>query len=232
MSMCFAPNTLKTQIAGEETVIELRTEYPFKDTLSYRIQKAPKSAITVKIRIPNWCKDFTIACPGAEIVTDKAAHMIVVTKEFQQGDQIEVQYPMEVTYSTWYHNSVAVERGPLVYGLNMKEKWVVKKEVAGVKDYCIYPESDWNYTIAQEPEHVDVRIAEVSETPFSKEFAPIHLLVPAKKLAEWERDGGNTMDLPISPVKSEAKEEKIDLIPFGCTKLRISQFPYYDAKED
>ena len=79
---------------------------------------------------------------------------------------------------------------------------------------------------------VDVCVAEVSETPFSKEFAPVHLLVPAKKLAEWGRDGGNTMDLPLSPVKSEAQEEKIDLIPFGCTKLRISQFPYYDAEED
>ena len=69
----------------------------------------------MKIRVPNWCEDFTIACAGAEIVTDKAARMIVVTKAFQEGDQIEVRYPMEVTYSTWYHKSVAVERGPLVW---------------------------------------------------------------------------------------------------------------------
>lgn len=232
VSMCFAPNTLKTRIGGEETVIELCTEYPFRDTLSYQIQKAPKKAITVKIRVPNWCEDFTIACAGAEIVTDKAAHMIVVTKAFQEGDQIEVRYPMEVTYSTWYHKSVAVERGPLVYGLNMKEKWVVKKEVAGVKDYCVYPESDWNYAIARDRGSVDVREAEISETPFSKEFAPVHLQVSAKKLAEWGLDGGNTMDLPPSPVKVNVEEVKIDLIPFGCTKLRISQFPYYEDKED
>ena len=130
VSMCFAPNTLRTRMDEAEAVIELCTEYPFKDTLSYRIRKAPGKTFTVKIRIPEWCRDFTISCPEAEIVTDKEAHMIVVTKVFQEGDQIEIRYPMEVTYSTWYHNSVAVECGPLVYGLNMKEKWVVKKEVA------------------------------------------------------------------------------------------------------
>ena len=79
---------------------------------------------------------------------------------------------------------------------------------------------------------MDVREAEISETPFSKEFAPVHLQVSAKKLAEWGLDGGNTMDLPPSPVKANVEEVKIDLIPFGCTKLRISQFPYYEAKED
>ena len=114
----------------------------------------------------------------------------------------------------------------------MKEKWVVKKEVAGVKDYCVSPESDWNYAIARDRGSVDVREAEISETPFSKEFAPVHLQVSAKKLAEWGLDGGNTMDLPPSPVKANVEEVKIDLIPFGCTKLRISQFPYYEAKED
>ena len=40
------------------------------------------------------------------------------------------------------------------------------------------------------------------------------------------------MDLPLSPVKANVEEVKIDLIPFGCTKLRISQLPYYEDKED
>ncbi len=31
--------------------------------------------------------------------------------------------PMEVSTSKWYENSVAVERGPLVYALKMDEKW-------------------------------------------------------------------------------------------------------------
>lgn len=33
--------------------------------------------------------------------------------------------------------------------------------------------------------------------------------------------------LPESPVQADGEEDEIRLLPFGCTKLRISQFPWY-----
>ncbi|MGI6018342.1 MAG: beta-L-arabinofuranosidase domain-containing protein [Marvinbryantia sp.] len=229
MSMVFAPNTVTTTLGGEDVAIQLQTEYPFRDQLKYIIKKSPKKEIIVKIRIPRWCKEPQIICEGAEIEIDKHTYEILVKKQFDTEDQILVRLPMEIRYTKWYHNSVAVERGPLVYGLDMKERWEVKKEVAGVKDYYIYPESDWNYALSVK-ENVEVEEREISAVPFSKSAAPTRLQLWGRKVESWKAQSGNTTEIPVSPVEVSGEDEKISLIPFGCTKLRISQFPFYENK--
>lgn len=49
--------------------------------------------------------------------------MAVFDREWRDGDRLVLRLPMEVTTSRWYENSVAVERGPLVYALAMRETW-------------------------------------------------------------------------------------------------------------
>ena len=48
-------------------------------------------------------------------------------------DILEAEFSMEIEKSYWFHNSMAVERGPLVYALDIKERWEVVKEVAGIR---------------------------------------------------------------------------------------------------
>lgn len=226
MSMVFAPNTVTTTLGEEKICIQLATKYPFKDQMVYTVKESPAKEITVKIRLPKWCDAPEIVCEGAEIAIEKEDGVISVRKRFAAGEQIKVRMPMEIKFTNWYHESAAVERGPLVYGLDIKEKWVEQKEVAGVKDYFIYPESDWNYAVSVNGDK-EVEELEISSTPFSKNHAPVRICLAAKKADFWEREGGNTADLPVSPVTVAGEEEKIELIPFGCTKLRISQFPFY-----
>lgn len=226
VSMVFAPNTVTAELEGETAAIALETGYPFRDHLTYRFEQAPSKKITVKIRIPQWCDRPEVCCDGAEICCDLNARMITVEKLFEKDDRIEVTLPMTATLTKWYRGSVAVERGPLVYGLDMKERWEAIKEVGGVTDYSIYPESPWNYAVCEELAPV-IEEREVSDVPFSKANAPVAMRIAAKRLEEWQLDGGNTGEMPKSPVTAKAEEEWITLIPFGCTKLRISQFPYY-----
>ena len=102
----------------------------------------------------------------------------------------------------------------------------MKKETAGVKDYYIFPESSWNYALAASLS-CQVEEEEVSDVPFSKEHAPVRLKVSARRLEEWREQNGDAREIPESPVTERGEEETVTLLPFGCTKLRVSQFPYY-----
>lgn len=224
VSMVFAPSRVETVIGGGRVCVSLKTEYPFKDTLRYCFGCVPPEKLTMKVRVPVWCKQPEVKCPGAEIAQDENG-MIVITKVFCEGDEIWIRFPMEVVFSHWYKDSVAVERGPLVYGLDIKERFEVIKEVAGVKDYCVYAESDWNYALSLQNE-IKVEESELEAVPFNKKRPPVRIHMKGKKVPSWKLENGNTTEIPD---KQEIVGDTgdVSLIPFGCTNLRISQFPWY-----
>lgn len=227
ISSVFAPSVVSCKLGEKYVSVRLITDYPFKNKLIYKFTETPGDTFNLSIRVPKWCEKMNVVCANAKI--QRTDDHIVVRKAFVPGDEVTVDLAMEVRYSNWFHNSLAVERGPLVYGLDIQEKWSVLKEVNGIKDYCVYPESNWNYALNKDSNAV-VREANVSEIPFSKENPPISIQIKGKVLEDWRLDNGNTTSLPQSPVQCSGNEDTITLIPFGCTKLRVSEFPYYESK--
>lgn len=131
---------------------------------------------------------------------------------------------MEVRFTHWHQGSMAVERGPLVYGLDIQEDFVPFKELAGVKDYNVYAKTPWNYALQRNSK------TEVTEAPIGVPFgkaAPISLGMQARSVPSWVLENGNTSDLPGKEAIT-GPETTVRLIPYGCTKLRISEFPWYE----
>lgn len=38
-------------------------------------------------------------------------------------------------------------------------------------------------------------------------------------------NGASAAQVPLSPVRSDSPEETVELIPYGCSRLRIAEFP-------
>lgn len=225
VSMVLAPSKVHTLISRKRVEIELETKYPFEETLIYHVIEADCN-LCLKIRIPTWCKNPEIEIDGKKNKRIENS-FFVVEGIFKSEDRVVVRYPMETRYTQWFHKSQAVERGCLLYGMNLEEIWSVEKEIMGICDYSVSTKDIWNYAVNIHKKPVFIK-CEKWENPYEKKNPPSKILIKAKQLKEWNMYHNSADSPPLSPVKSNEEETTIELIPFGATALRISQFPYYE----
>jgi hypothetical protein len=91
------------------------------------------------------------------------------------------------------------------------------------------PQSPWNYALEldwQDPERsLTVQERQPGAIPFSDQEAPVVLRAKGRILPSWTLYRNAAAPPPPSPVESSEPPQDIELIPYGCTNLRITEFP-------
>ena len=91
-------------------------------------------------------------------------------------------------------------------------------------DYEYIPVSDWNYAYCSSDFKLEKR--EMDEVPFSSQNPPVVLKACVKAIDWGLEDGYETVcaKMPLSVIPIGEKKE-IELYPYGCAKLRMTELP-------
>ena len=133
---------------------------------------------------------------------------------------------------TRHNNAVAILRGPLAFSLKIGEHYRQLKAyhpTLPTADWEVSPTTPWNYGLVLDREapgkSIRVTTKKPGRLPFAQASAPVVLKVKGRVLPAWGLVNNSAGPTPVSPVASAEPDAKLELIPYGCTRLRITEFP-------
>ncbi|WP_207421525.1 beta-L-arabinofuranosidase domain-containing protein [Desertivirga brevis] len=232
--LTYAPVEVRALVANNIPVkVSEETDYPFGDQIRLKLSLKESATFPLRLRIPGWCKNATIKINGKTQSGLSSGKIVTLKRQWKDGDEVLLNFPMEVKLTGQVNNAVSVERGPLIYALKVDARKVITKvhSVAGFADYELYPNKDWNYGLVLSKgsldEQVKVEISRLTDDPFDPANTPIVLKIKGKKIPGWTISYNNisAFEVPYSPVTSSEPEEELSLIPYGAQNLRISILP-------
>ena len=217
------PCKLDTNIKGIPASIEVVTNYPFEDSYKVIVNTENPVDFSLSLRIPGSAKTARINGKTAGN-TGRYLH----SQAWQNSTEINVEMDFAMELMPHADNLYYLRRGNLVFSLPVKSRWekleYTRNDVERKFPYCdyeLFPESEWNYAFRG------------SDFAFNKNglsgsfFDPLHAPVSIKaKMApvKWPMESGMAAPFPTD-INPSAETVELDLIPYGCTDLRMTAMP-------
>jgi len=251
----YGPCEVKAKVGdGTEVAVTEETSYPFSDKVKLIVTCPRRMSFPIYLRIPSWARTAELTIPGYKTSRPKNGSIVKVERGWKSGDVITLAFNAKARTEARANNAVALMWGPLVFSLRIGESFrkidipqdrrAFPDYPTGVADWRIDPTTDWNYALAIDPENprCEIVTGAISSLPFARtgepvwlpgasdfiawsEDVPLVLKVKARRVPEWGMDGASAAPVPASPVNVTTEETVVELIPYGCTRLRISEFP-------
>ena len=225
----YAPCEVRTILRGTPVRVIEDTAYPFRGEVRLTVNPATPLAFPLQLRIPAWAAGAELRVNSQLQSSPIPGSFARLERTWRAGDAVEIAFPMNARVSRWFNDSVAIERGPLLFSYGIGENWVKLADRGMTADWQVYPSTPWNYALAVDPQRpalsIQVSESEVGDSVFTARHAPVRLSVKARKVPSWRAEDGVADPVPQSPVSSQEPEENITLVPYAAAKLRISAFP-------
>jgi hypothetical protein len=237
----YGPSSVSATVgAGVRVKVAAATDYPFGETIRLKVTPEKEVAFPLYLRMPGWCKKARITVNDEAVVAMPDGNGFVkIARTWAKNDSVELQFPMEPRvirgnesefplanrkYFNFEPDSLFQPRrlpyasvlyGPLLFSLPIPDKDPNTPDKEAKWNYALdtdHGKSTGNITVSRQP--MPVRW----DWPLN---APVTLNVPAQVFDWMPTDAQALPDKPVIGTSSET----IRLVPYGCTKFRISMFP-------
>ncbi|HNX34298.1 MAG TPA: glycoside hydrolase family 127 protein [Kiritimatiellia bacterium] len=240
---CYGPSRVNALVAERVPVeITCQTAYPFSEALEFTVKPSKKTTFPLSFRIPGWCSAPELKVNGKAIPAARDSRGFVrVSRKWKPGDTVSLRFPMvpvvetgidqaKGTAATPAHHALkvmlpevnpvsgrpyaTVSCGPLLFALAIPDT-----RDANTPD----PAARWKFALPLKDTDLTVeRKAMPTQWDWPLD-APLTLSARAVAI-DWD-PAPQDPRLPEAAVPGQSPAERIKLIPYGCTKFRISMFP-------
>jgi hypothetical protein len=232
---------------GETVVLDEQTHYPFEQDVALTVGGLKKNkavSFPVYLRIPTWTQGAHVTVNGKTVKGEVRTGLLRLEREWKNGDQVKVHFPMRLTMRRWAlnQNSVTVDYGPLTMSLLIKERyekkdskttaigdshWQATADAEQWPSYEIYPESPWNYGLLPCLESMAVEWSDwpQNDYPFNLQDVPLRVKARGARIPSWGQDETGLCQILPDGDAPRGELEDITLVPMGAARLRISAFP-------
>lgn len=234
-----------------------KTEYPFRNTVCFSID-CDKS-FELHLKIPSWSKGYTVYVNGIERTAEKKDGFICLSQSWKCGDTVEISFKAEievVKVNDYLHkHPLAVRYGALLFSYHIPEIWQsvegrpMTKLADGWSWYDVQPyyeEADvpeyhervglrryqisWNIALDENLSAKDFTVEEIETDGYAWETPKIKLHTHCYKAPYLCAMYPKKTFEPYTEYQKVTEKLSLELVPYGCTNLRITYFPKADLK--